>query len=241
MKTSERHRIKRDDLATLLDRAIIFVEDNLRTLAIAGSTLLLIVVGAYGFNHWSQSREVRASGMLGELLQTHRAPIAFSLESLQSAPAGAPTFTTLEERSGRIIDLADEILSLYGSTHVAPKALYYKALALSDMARYGDAAGALNQLLRDYPGDFLEPMARFKLGWVLEAQGSPGEALIHFQTIAEGATGLFPREEGLLGVARCHEKLGNKEGALKTYNRVLNEFPGSEYSLEARRKVEELS
>jgi TolA-binding protein len=241
MKTSERHRIKRNDLATVLEGAVFFVEENVRSLVIAASAILLIAAGIYGLNRWSKSQEATASYMLGELLRIHRAPVALSLESIQDAPAGVPTFTTTEERAGRIVDLADEILSGYGSTRAAPKALYYKGVALSDMARYGDAATALNRLLYEYSEDFLAPMARFKLGWVLEAQGNPGEALTHFQTIAEDTTGLFPREEGLLGVARCLEQLGDRDQALKTYNRVVNEFPGSEYTTEARRKVDELS
>ena len=240
MKTSERHRIKRNELATLLERAAFAAEENLRPIAIGAAAVFVLAAGAYGWTRWSGSREAEAAYRLGEILRVRNAPIALSPEAM-NAPAGTQAFATVEEREGWVIDLADGILEEYGSSASAPRAMYYKALALSELARYDEAVTSLETLLRDSPDDFVAPHARFKLGTILQIQGRPGEALIHFQTLAEDVRSLFPREEGLLGVARCHEQLGQKDEALQTYRRVLNEFPASEYFSEARRKIDELS
>ena len=240
MKTSERHDIKRNELATFLDHAIFALEQNLRPIAIGASAVFVLAAGAYGWYSWSESRDAEATYRLAAILRARNAPIALSAAAM-TAPTGTQTFATIEERGERIIGLADGILEAYGSSTSAPKAMYYKALALSELGRHDEATTSLETLLRDYPDDFVTPHARFKLGSILEVQGRPGEALIHFQTLAEDVRSLFPREEGLLGVARCHEQLGQMNEALQTYQRVLNEFPGTQYFSEARRRIDELS
>lgn len=240
MKTSERHRIKRNELATFLEYAVFTVEENLKPIAIGVAAVLVLAVGTYGWTRWSGSREAEAAYRFGAILRIRDTPIALSPEAI-NAPAGTQVFATIEEREGRVIDLADGILEEYGSSASAPRAMYYKALALSNLGRYDEVATSLETLLHDYPDDFVAPHARFKLGTVLQIQGRPGEALIHFQMLAEDVRSLFPREEGLLGVARCHEQLGQKNEAVRTYQRVLTEFPGSEYFAEARRRIDELS
>ena len=61
------------------------------------------------------------------------------------------------------------------------------------------------------------------------------------QALAEDAQSFFPREEGLMGVARCQEALGRRGDALKTYQKIVSDFPNSDYQFEAKKKVEELS
>ena len=241
MRKDERHQIKRDDLVTLLETAVLYVQDNARRVGIAAVGVLILVAGGIGLSAWRASRNEQASTLLGDLIRTYRAPVAISLEKLQEVPAGAQTFATPEERDGRVVELADAILGEYGRTKVAPKALYYKGVSLTNLQKYEEAAGALEEFLKRYPGDFVAPLARFELARVREAQGRHPEALLLYQVLAEDARGLFPKEEGLLGVGRCQEALGNAQEALKAYRRILDDYPDSEYQYDARRKVEELS
>ncbi len=136
---------------------------------------------------------------------------------------------------------ADDILRRYGSSRAAPRARYYKALALASLRKFDDAAKTLEEFLHQSPRAVLAPMARFELAQVREAQGNTGEALLQFQALAEDPRGLFPREEGLMGVARCQEALGRKDEAKKTYEKIISDFPGSEYAGEARSRVQDLS
>ncbi len=240
MKKSERHRVKRDELVTVFEKVTLYVEDNLRQVALIAAVAVALILGSLGVMNWLESREQSASFLLGELMQAYRAPLAFSQEA-QQAPAGVATYSTASERDGKVVEMADDLLSHYGASRSAPKALYYKALALGDDKKLDEAAKALSEFLRKYPGDFLAPLARFELGRVRDAQGNPSEALIHFQALAEDARGLFPREEALLAVARCQEEMGKKEEALGTYRKIVSDFPGSEYEAEARARISELS
>ena len=241
MRKDERHQIKRDDLATVLESAVFYVQDNARRVGLAVAGVLVLAAVGLGLSGWMSSRNEQASTLLGDLIRTYRAPVAISLEKLQEAPAGVQTFATPEERDGRVVELAEAILAEYGGTKAAPKALYYKGVSLTNLKRYDEAARALEDFLKKYPGDFVAPLARFELARAREAQGRHGDALLLYQVLAEDARGLFPKEEGLLGVGRCQEALGNTQEALKAYRRILNDYPDSEYQYDARRKVDELS
>jgi TolA-binding protein len=241
MRKDERHQIKRDDLATVLETAVLYVQDNARRVGLVVVAVLALLAGGLGVSAWRASRDEQASTLLGDLIRTYRAPVATSLETLQNVPAGVKTFATPEEREARVVELADAILAEYGGTKAAPKALYYRGVALTSLKKHEEAAAALEEFLRKHPRDFVAPLARFELARVREAQSRHADALLLYQVLAEDARGLFPREEGLLGVGRCQEALGNAEEALKTYRRILSDYPDSEYQYDARQKVEELS
>jgi len=241
MKKSERHLIKRDELMTVFERSTLYVEEHTRTVALVAGGVVLLVIGGLAVRSWMATSEEEASFLLGQIVQTYRAPVAASLESLQQAVPGTKTYTTTEERDQRLLELTYEVLTRYGSSRAAPKALYYRGLALPGLKKPDEAAKSLHDLVTRYPDDFLAPMARFQLGRVREQEGNAAEALIQYQALAEDAQGIFPKEEGLMGVARCQEALGRKDDAIKTYRKIVSEFPDSDYQFEARKKIEDLS
>jgi TolA-binding protein len=241
MKKTERHQIKRDDLVTVIERGTFYVEHHARRMAIVAGAVVVLAAIVFGGRLWWTGREDRASFLLGEIIHAYRGTVSTSLDSLQQATPGSRTYATTEEKDREVVKLADEILTSYGSTHAAPKALYYKGLALSEMKKADEAGKVLQDLLAKYPGDFLAPMARYELARLKEAQGNSSEALIQYQALAEDARSFFPKEEGLMGVARCQEALGRKSDALKTYQKIVNDFPDSDYQFEAKKKVDELS
>lgn len=241
MKKTERHQIKRDELVTAIEKGTFYVEHHARRIGMLAVGLVVLAAALFGGWLWWSGREDKASFVLGEIIQTYRAPVSITLDAIQQTTEGAKTFSSTEEKDREVVRLADEVLARYHSSRAAPKALYYKGLALSEMKKTDEAGKALQELMSTYPGDFLAPLARFELARLKEAHGNPSEALIQYQALAEDAQGFFPKEEGLMGVARCQEALGRKSDALKTYRKIVSEFPDSDYQFEAKKKVEELS
>lgn len=239
MKKDERHQIKRDELVTLLERTAGYVESNTRLVGWAAAVLVLALLAGLGLRSWMASRAAADSFLVGGMIQAYRAPITTSIEDLPQA-AGVPTYGSTAERDGKVLELADAILAGSARSSAAPKARYYRALALAGLKRDDEARAAFQELIDRHPRDLLAPFARLQVARMLEAGGRPAEALPYFQALADDSRGLFPREEGLLGVARCQEALGRKDEALRIYRQVVAEFPDSDYQFEARRKVEEL-
>lgn len=241
MRKEERHQIKRDELVTIFERAEFFLAHNARrVLALIGVGAAL-VVALVGVRAWHGASEEKASLALSEVIQAYRAPVVVSPEALQQIPPGAKSFATSEERARKVIELADGVLAGGSGTEAAPKALFYKGLALDDLGKREEASAALQDLVMKHPHDFLAAVARFKLAQIKESQKNPSEALVHYQALLEERTGDFPAEEALMGIARCQEDLGRREEARATYRRILDQYPDSDYRPEARRKVDELS
>jgi TolA-binding protein len=241
MKKAERHQIKRDELATVLERGLFYLEGNLKRIGLVAAVLVVLLLAGLGLMKWSQAHEAEASFQLSHVIQTYRAPVAASLEQLEQAPVGVKSFASEQLRDQAVVKLADDLLARFPSTKAAPQALYYKALALRSLKKYDEGAAALETFLRDHPDDFLAPMARFELARIREEQGKPDQALVEYQVLADDTRGLFPAEEGLLGMARCQEAMGHKDEARKTYQRVLDDHFGSDYQAEARRRIDDLS
>ena len=241
MKKQERHQIKQHDLATLVERVSIYIQDNLRTVLLVAGAVVLAVLSLFAARNWMIEREAEASMMVGLLINAYNAPVIVSLDQLQQAPSGVESFTSTQERDLKVLELGDTILEHHSTASATPKALFYKGLALANLQRSDEAIAAQEQVLREYPGDFLAPMAQYQIARLREAEGHPAEALNHYHALAEGSGAILPPEEGLLGVARCQEAMGRTEEALETYRRLLTEFPESEYVGEARDKVSELS
>ena len=240
MKKTERHQIKRDDLATVLESALLYAEENRRAVLVGAVAALVLIVGVLGAREWWESRQAESARLLGDLISTYNSPITATLDDLQQARPGAPTFTSLEERSRKVIEAAGKVLS-EGGSGVAGGALLYRGLAEADLNQTDAAVRDLQDVSRRFGGTVFAPTGRLRLARLLEGSGRPAEALPVYQSIADDASGLMPREEGLLGMARCQEAQGKKSEALTLYRRVLSEFPNSGYAAEARDRVADLS
>src|SRR5262249_3925631 len=154
--------IKRDELATALGRGTFYIEHNARRIALFTLGLVVVAIGVFGARAWWTGREERSSSLLGQIIQTYRATVTTSLDALQQAEPGAKSFTSVEAKDEQVVKLADEVLKGYGGSGAAPKAMYYKGLALSEMKKPADAEKVFQELVSKHPADFIAPLARYE-------------------------------------------------------------------------------
>jgi TolA-binding protein len=237
MKKEERHQIKRDDLATALGSASDYYDSHRRTVITSGAVVIVVAVVVFAGRSWWQEREADSARVLGELIRTYNAPITATIEDLQAADPNRVNFTSTEERDRKVIDQADAVLKSGGSGTAIAGANLYKGMAQADMKQDDAARQSFDEVIRRDPRGVFGQMARLRMARLLEGQGKAAEALLLYQNIAEVATGLLPREEGLVGMARCQASLGKFDEARKLYQRIVTEFPNSEYAGEARTHV----
>jgi TolA-binding protein len=237
MKKEERHQIKRDDLATALGSASDYVESHRRMVITWGAVAVVAAAAVFAGRSWWQEREAGTARVLGELIRTYNAPITATLEDLQTADPNRVTFTSTEERDRKVIEQADAILKGGGSGAGIAAASLYKGMAQADMKQDDAARQSFDEVIRRDPRGVFGQMARLRTARLLEGQGKAAEALLLYQNIADDASGLLPREEGLVGMARCQASLGKIDEARRIYQRIVSEFPNSEYAGEARTHV----
>jgi predicted negative regulator of RcsB-dependent stress response len=241
MKREERRQAKRNDLATLMDGIVDIAVGHSRQVVALGVVVLLLLLGALGLRSWLRARDETGARMLADLIDTYDAPITSTLEDLQAARPDEPTFTSVEERARKVMEIAGSILERGGPGTARAGALLYRGLAESDLGMDDEAEVSLAQALGRESDGLYGALARLRLARLKEARRKCEEALPLYQAIAEGAGGVVPREEGMLGLARCQEALGRKDEAVALYRRLVDEFPDSEYLAQARRRLSDLS
>ena len=236
MRKEERHQIKRNDLASAMETAADYVSDNSKSVLLMAGILVGVVVLGFAGRSWYAARQGETSRRLGELIATANGSIVATIDELGNARAGVPTFTSVEERAHKVVEIADQILKS-GSGGTALSAQLYKGSALADLGKMDEAAAALEDALRQDPRGIVGGAARLRLARLREAQGRPADALTLYEQIAAEAGGTLPPEEGLLGAARCQEALGQKDAAAASYKSLIDKYPDSEYAAEARTRT----
>jgi TolA-binding protein len=103
-----------------------------------------------------------------------------------------------------------------------------------------EAAAAYQQVI-DGAGDRLYgQMARLGLAEVQAREGQYDSAIDTFKTLAERTDGPLPVDGILMQLGRTYLDAGKSTEAQQTFNRVVEEFPESPFSGDARRELESL-
>ena len=84
MKKEERHQMKRDELATVLERVLVYAEDHLRSLIVIGAAIVIALLGGLLLRNWLQTQAAEASLRVGEMIATYGRPIIRSIEDLEN-------------------------------------------------------------------------------------------------------------------------------------------------------------
>ena len=124
------------------------------------------------------------------------------------------------------------------STPLAAYARYYTGIALLGLRRFDDADDAFDSIDDDVDGYLREavPLRRAEIALAL---GDGDDAVDILDDLADEEA-LNSPEEVLLRLAQALEAAGEREKAVKTYQRVYYEFPLSTQSAEAQGGIERL-
>jgi|GEM_PF-6176870 len=106
--------------------------------------------------------------------------------------------------------------------------------------KWSDAVLYFDIFLRDFPDESRIPTALFLKGEALFQSGKFLESMSTFETILVKYPGFKRSAEASLRIARCYEKIGDKGGAVKAYEVVVQNFPKSDSALKALKKLKEL-
>jgi TolA-binding protein len=119
-------------------------------------------------------------------------------------------------------------------------ALYKSA---NEARRAGDRARAVRlyrELQRDYPGSPEAKLSRVSLGGLLLDDGAAAQAAEQFDAYASGPGNQRLGAEALYGKGKALMSLGRRVEEIRTWQRLLREYPDSPYTTHARRRLAEL-
>ena len=242
MRREERHHLKENPLATGLAQFQYVLERHTRTIAAAVVLVLAGALGAGGYFWWQQGRIDRAGGLLADALLVLDSEVPAADPSADDAAAGddgggfASEAAKLEAAVERLLAVADA----YPSLRPGITARYEAAVALVGLGRPDEAAGHYQRVIDTAAGQLHATMARLGLAETHVLRGDYNGAVELLRRETEAEESEVPVDAVLMRLGRAYELAGQDADALAAFTRVVEEFPFSVYSSEARRKTDAL-
>jgi tetratricopeptide (TPR) repeat protein len=241
MRTSQRHRLKDNELALALGRASELYVENRRTVTTVLIVLLVVLVAVAGFYAWRRSVETRAVEALAQAMVISESRVLAPVPG--SDPAAPPTqqagtFPTeaakLEAALPKFLAAADS----YPSTEAGRMARYHAAATLVALGRFSEAVQQYDQLAG---GDsLLAESARLGKAEAQLRAGQHDAAIAAFKEASERTDSELPKEALLLELARAYRMAGKTEDARKTLNQIVEQHANTPFAATAKQELEKL-
>lgn len=204
-----------DALAARLAESEDFVRNNRSLLLGILAVVVLAVVGGFGYYTWRNQQDSKAQASM------FRAVNNWEADSLNKAIKGdgkAPGLTTV----------ANE----YGSTKAGNLANFYAGVA---SLKKGDYKAALD-FLEDFSSDdyLVQSRAYSLMGDAQLELNKPKEAADLYAKAADHNANEFFSPGYLLKEGTARELAKDDEGAIKAYDRIINDYPTAQEVAEAR-------
>lgn len=204
-----------DALAARLVDSENFVRNNRNVLLTILAIVVLGVIGAFAFYTWRTSQNEKAQATM------FRAVNNWEADSLNKAIKGdgkAPGLTTV----------ANE----YGNTKAGNLANFYAGVASLKQGKFKEALDYLEDFSSD---DYLVQSRAYALmGDAQLEMNKPKEAADLYAKAADHNANEYFSPIYLLKEGTARELANDNEGAIKAYDRIINEFPTAQEVVEAR-------
>jgi TolA-binding protein len=238
MKRTERHHLKDNELASLAANARQALEERRGQLTAVLVGIVVIGAAAIGYFAWRGSVQGRAHALLAE---------ATAVEEARVGPPPAPgtpstglSFNTEREKHQAALTKFKLVADEYPSTDAGLLARYREAATWMALGNPKEAITAYQQVI-DRAGDTIYgQMARLGLAQAQARAGQFDRAIATYKEISQRKDGPLPVDGILMQLGRTYVDAGKPEDARQTFNRLVQEFPESPFSGDAKRELESL-
>ena len=238
MKRTERHHLKENELRNLARQAGRTVSE--RRKETTGLVAIVVAVGALalGYVGWREHVQTKAHGLLAEAMAVQDARVG--PPPAPGTPAGGLYFPTERERSQAALTKLKIAADAYPSTDAGIYARYQEGATSLALGSAPGAIAAYEQVIKEAGDGFYGQMARLGLA---EAQAHAGQydtAINTFKDLAQRKDGPLPVDGILMQLGRTYLDAGKRADAQQTFNRLVEEYPESPFTGDARKEIETL-
>jgi len=239
MKRTERHHLKDNELARVAASARQLAEEQRRPLAIGGVVLVVILAAVIGYITWSGRVSARADSLLAEALIVDGARVGPPPAAGGTSPSG-PSFETARAKHQAALTKFKVVADEYPSSDAGIFARYRQATTYMALGEPASAASTYQQVI-DRAGDTLHgQMARLGLAEAQAQTGQYDQAISTLKMLSERKDAQVPVDGVLIRLGRVYLDAGKPADAEQTFNKLVQEFPDSPFSGDARRELDQL-
>jgi len=239
MKKELKRQIKQDELVSGFQQASRWTSAHGSEVKVTAAVVAVVALAAFGVTTWLGHRRSEAERAFSAALDTFHAPVSAELPEGFEPPPG-PVFASAAEKNRKAAGEFDEVARKYGSLDAGRRARYYAALSRVELGEYDTAEKALSDIAarRDEPLD--SSLARLALADLHRRRGQLDKAIEDYRHLIDDSSFVLPRDHVLLELASTLESARRPAEAGAAYRRIVEEFPGSVYAPEARRRADHL-
>ncbi len=239
MKRELKRQIKQDELVTGFQQVSQWTAAHAPEVKVTVVVVAVVALAAFGLTTYLGHRRGEAERAFSAALETFHAPVRAELPEGSEPPPG-PLFASAAEKYRKAAAEFDEVARKYASLDVGRRALYYAALARTELGEY-DAAEKLLGALAERRDDPLQcSLARLALADLHRRRSQLDKAIEDYRRLVDDSAFVLPRDHALLELASTLEAAKKPAEAGAAYRRIVEEFPGSVYAAEARRRADHL-
>jgi TolA-binding protein len=238
MKRTERQHLKENELQTFARQAREQLESRRRETTSIIAIAVAVAAVALGFFAWRDHVQTKAHALLAEAMAVQDARVG--PPPAPGTPSGGLYFPTERERAQAALTKFKIAADAYPSTDAGTFARYQQgALSLSLGTTQG-AIEAYQQVIAKSGDGFYGQMAKLGLAEAQARAGQYDQAINAFKELAQRKDGPLPVDGILMQLGRTYLQAGKRSDAQQTFNRVVEEYPESQFAGDARREIEAL-
>ncbi len=237
MKRTERHHLKENELEKIARQAHEAFQARRREAVAALVAIGVIGVVAIGYWAWRERVQTRAHALLADAVAVQGARVG---PPAAAGAGGTPSFATERERSTAALTKFKAAADAYPSTDAGLFARYQEGSTLVTLGRAPEAATAYQQVIDRGAGGLYGQMARLGLAEAQARAGQYDQAITAFKELAQRKDGPLPVDGILMQLGRTYRDAGKRSDAQQTFNRLVEEYPESPFTGEAKRELDSL-
>jgi len=235
MKRAERHHLKENELQTIArDLRGRYEERRKETTAVL-VVAAVVAVAAIGFFAWRERVQTRAATLLAE---------ATAVKDARIGPPGTAEqglrFNSERDRAEAAVKKFKATADAYPSTDAGIFARFQEAGTYMVLGNPAQAVAAYQQVIDKAGNRVYAQTARLGLAEAQAAQGQYEQAINTFKELAQRKEGPLPVDGILMQLGRTYLVASKRADAQQTFNRLVEEFPDSPYTSDARRELDTL-
>lgn len=239
MKSTERHHLKDNELAHLTIGARDLVQAQRGPILATVGAVVVILAAVGGYVTWRNSVENKAHTQLAGAIAVEGArvgpPAAFG-----TAPTQGLSFISEREKSQAVLTKYKDVADTFPNSDAGIYARYRQAATYMALGVPKSAAETYQQVISQGGDSLYAQMARLGLA---EAQAQTGDyeaAITTFRDLAQRKDGPLPIDGLLLKLGKTQAEAGKASDAQQTFNRLVQEFPDSSFTPDAKKELDQL-
>ncbi|HUP64903.1 MAG TPA: tetratricopeptide repeat protein [Thermoanaerobaculia bacterium] len=227
-----RKAIKHDKFVEEMETAYMVARRNAPIVIGSLIGILVLIALLVGAALYFARQEKVAQQKLAEAIEVIEAPVAGAEAELAEG-----SYRSEAEKIAKAEPMFREVTSEYGSRDAADVANLYLARIEAGRNEIAPAREKLEEFIDDHPDHILAQSARVSLYEIRLAAGEAADVASELDEQLAGGKLALPADVGLSLLARAYEAAGQPAQAREAYQRIVNEYPDSPYTLEAQRRL----